>query len=83
MNLDEYLDIKDVVNKFINLACGFDCKRKYRNRKFKKYHHNGIFDNMPTLFIPLAHTSIKLLRTMIEREKVSKIWNFFFVRYHI
>jgi len=66
MNLDEYLDIKDVVNKFINLACGFDCKRKYRNRKFKKYHHKGIFDNMPTLFIPVAHTGIKLLKECLE-----------------
>lgn len=70
--LDDYFEIKDIFYKTKNIICGFDCKRKYRNRKFKKYHHKGIFDNMPTLFIPVAHIGIKLLKRMIEREKVSK-----------
>ena len=79
MNLDEYLNIKDITCRVTNIMCGFDCKRKYRNRKLKKYHYKGILEDLPILCIPVAHIGIRTLKRMIEREKVSKKWNFFLI----
>lgn len=72
MNLDEYLYLKDIACRVTNIMCGFDCKRKYRNRKLKKYHHKGLLEDLPILYIPLARLGIRILKRIYEKEKVSK-----------